>query len=241
MKKVIQVKNLTKQFNNFTAVDNISFSVSKGDIFAFLGPNGAGKSTSIKMLTTLSKPTSGTIKINGHNPVTSPNKVRSSFGIIFQEASLDKELTAQENLFFHGIVYGLGKKEIRDRIDYLLNFVELKQEKHKVVKKFSGGMKRRLEIARGLMHKPKILFLDEPTLGLDPQSREHIWKYIKKLNQEEGVTIFFTTHYMQEAEFMAKNISIISRGKIIKQSDFSSLKQETNTNTLEEAFIKLTN
>src|SRR3989344_7012994 len=186
---MIEVKNLTKKFGEFTAVDNISCSVKKGDIFAFLGPNGAGKTTTIKMLTTLLKPTAGEILINGNNPVTQQDAVRKSFGIVFQDQSLDDELTAFENMEFHGVLYGVPRDERRKRIQDLLQIVELEDRKNHLVKQFSGGMKRRLEIARGLIHHPLILFLDEPTIGLDPQTRNHIWSYIKDLNAKEKVTV----------------------------------------------------
>lgn len=237
---MIEVVNLTKKFNGFVAVDNISFSVGKGEIFAFLGPNGAGKTTTIKMLTTLLRPTGGKIYLNGYDPAKDENEVRRSFGIVFQDPSLDDELTAYENLEFHGVLYGVPKEIRRARIEQLLRFVELWERKDDLVKKFSGGMKRRLEAARGLIHHPKILFLDEPTLGLDPQTRSHIWNYIKSLNKEEQMTVFFTTHYMDEAERIAQKIAIIDRGKIIAQGSPAELKQKTETASLEEAFLEFT-
>ncbi|MFA6918489.1 MAG: ATP-binding cassette domain-containing protein, partial [Patescibacteria group bacterium] len=179
---MIKVVNLTKTFGEFKAVDDVSFEVNKGEVFAFLGPNGAGKTTTIKMLTTLLKPTSGAILINGIDPLTDQDKARKSFGITFQDQSLDDELTAWENMEFHGVLYGVPKKIRRARIEELMKIVELWDRKKSLVKEFSGGMKRRLEIARGLIHHPAIIFLDEPTLGLDPQTRNHIWAYIKSLN-----------------------------------------------------------
>lgn len=237
---MIKVENLTKKFNGFAAVDNVSFSVGKGEIFAFLGPNGAGKTTTIRMLTTLLKPTSGSIEINGLEVLKKQDEVRKSFGIIFQDPSLDDELTAYENMEFHGVIYGVPKELRRERIEQLLKFVELWDRKNELVKKFSGGMKRRLEVARGLIHHPKLLFLDEPTLGLDPQTRNHIWNYIKGLNEKEGMTIFFTTHYLAEAEKVAQKIAIIDKGKIISQGTLQELKEKTKTNSLEEAFLSLT-
>ena len=237
---MIKVKNLTKKFNGFAAVDNVSFSVGKGEIFAFLGPNGAGKTTTIRMLTTLLKPTSGLIEINGLEVLKKQDEVRKSFGIIFQDPSLDDELTAYENMEFHGVIYGVPKELRRERIEQLLKFVELWNRKDDLVKKFSGGMKRRLEVARGLIHHPKLLFLDEPTLGLDPQTRNHIWNYIKGLNEKEGMTIFFTTHYLAEAEKVAQKIAIIDKGKIISQGTLQELKEKTKTDSLEEAFLSLT-
>jgi len=237
---IIEVKNLTKVYNGLKAVDNISFGVKKGEIFAFLGPNGAGKTTTIKMLTTLTKPTEGLVRINDYDSVSQENEVRRSFGIVFQDPSLDDQLTAFENMDFHGILYKVPKDLRQKRIKELLTFVELWERRNDLVKNFSGGMRRRLEVARGLLHHPQILFLDEPTLGLDPQTRTHIWNYIKKLNQEEKVTIFFTTHYMEEAEKVAQKIAIIDHGKIVAQGWLNELKEQTKTKSLEEAFIALT-
>ncbi len=237
---MIEAKNLTKKFNGFIAVDNISFSVKEGEIFAFLGPNGAGKTTTIKIFTTLLKATSGQVLINGYNPAKEPNKARRSFGIIFQDPSIDDELTARENLEFHGVLYGLPKKIRRTRMAELLKIVELWERRNDLVKNFSGGMKRRLEIARGLLHHPKIIFLDEPTLGLDPQTRNHIWNYIKKLNKMENITIFFTTHYMEEAEKVADRIAIIDHGKIIAQGSPQELMETVGANSLEDAFLSFT-
>jgi len=237
---MIEVENLTKKFGDFTAVDNVSFTVEKGDIFAFLGPNGAGKTTTIRMLTTLLRPTSGKISLDGKDPMKEKNEARKSFGIVFQDPSLDDELTAFENMEFHGVLYKVPKKIRRPRIEQLLKFVELWERKNDLVKNFSGGMKRRLEIARGLIHHPKILFLDEPTLGLDPQTRNHIWNYIKNMNHEEQTTVFFTTHYMEEAEKVARTVAIIDRGKIIAKGTPEDLKSQTNTSLLEDAFLALT-
>jgi ABC-2 type transport system ATP-binding protein len=237
---IIEVKNLVKKFDEVTAVDDISFEIKEGEIFAFLGPNGAGKSTTIKMLTTLLTPTSGVLTLDGHDPVSEPNESRRSFGIVFQDFSLDDELTAQENMEFHGVLYDVPKKLRKERIEYLLKLVELYDRKNDLVKEFSGGMKRRLEIARGLLHHPKIIFLDEPTIGLDPQTRNLMWNYLKELNKNEGTTIFFTTHYMEEAEKIAQRISIIDHGKIIASGSALELKNQTGTNSLEEAFLSLT-
>ena len=237
---IIEVKNLSKKFGDFTAVDNISFNVKKGEIFAFLGPNGAGKSTTINVLTTLLHPTKGDVLLNGFDVKKDKDNVRSSFGIVFQDPSLDSELTAMENMEFHAVFYKVPKKLSRERIPSLLKFVDLWDRKHDLVKTFSGGMKRRLEIARGLIHHPKILFLDEPTLGLDAQTRNHLWEYIRKLNKEEGMTVFFTTHYLEEAEKVADRISIIDHGKIVSSGTSESIKKSTKTKSLEEAFLKLT-
>lgn len=240
MEVIISVKNLVKKFKNFTAVDNISFDVKKGEIFAFLGPNGAGKSTTIKILTTLLDPAKGEIEINGNNPKTDKEKVRKEFGIVFQDPSLDDDLTALENMNFHAVLYKVSKNIRNIRIEELLKFVELWDRRNDLVKTFSGGMKRRLEIARGLLHHPTILFLDEPTLGLDPQTRNHVWNYVKDINKKESMTVFFTTHYMEEAERVANRIAIIDHGKIIATGTANELKKKTNTNSLEEAFLSLT-
>ena len=237
---MIKVDKLTKRFGEFLAVDKISFEVKEGEMFAFLGPNGAGKSTTIKMLTTLLLPTEGKITLNGHDPVKNSDMVRRSFGIVFQDPSLDDELTAYENMEFHGVLYDVPVKLRKQRIEELLNFVELWDRKDSMVKEFSGGMKRRLEIARGLLHHPKIIFLDEPTLGLDPQTRNHMWEYLKKLNKTEGTTVFFTTHYMEEADRVAQRIAVIDHGKIIAQGTSDELKKDTKTKSLEDAFLALT-
>jgi len=237
---MIKVNNLVKKFGDLTAVNSISFSVREGERFAFLGPNGAGKSTTIKILTTLLSPTSGSISVAGHDPIHNADKVRRSFGIVFQDPSLDDDLTAQENMEFHGVLYDIPKELRHKRIEELLKFVDLYDRKDSLVKEFSGGMKRRLEVARGLLHHPKIIFLDEPTLGLDPQTRNHMWQYLRKLNKEEGVTIFFTTHYMEEADRNAERIAIIDHGSIVASGTGDELKKQTNTTSLEDAFLELT-
>jgi ABC-2 type transport system ATP-binding protein len=214
--------------------------VEEGNIFAFLGPNGAGKSTTIKMLTTLLRPTSGTMRVDGRDPIKEPDAVRRAFGIVFQDPSLDEDLTAWENLEFHGILYGVPKSIRRKRMEELLTLVDLADRQKSFVRDYSGGMKRRLEIARGLLHHPKIIFLDEPTLGLDPQTRNHLWSYVQKLNAEEGITVFFTTHYMEEADKVARRIAIIDHGKIVAEGSGAELKQQTGTESLEAAFLALT-
>jgi ABC-2 type transport system ATP-binding protein len=240
MDDTIKAQDLTKTFGNFTAVNNVNFSVQKGEIFAFLGPNGAGKTTTIKMLTTLLRPTSGIIKLNGIDATKHPEEARKTFGIVFQDPSLDDELTAMENMEFHAVLYKVPNKEIDERIKKFLNFVELWDRKNDLVKTFSGGMKRRLEIARGLLHKPDILFLDEPTQGLDPQTRNKIWEYLQNLNKETQITIFFTTHYMEEAEQIAQRIAIMDHGKIIEMGTVKTLLEKTGSKSLEEAFLKFT-
>lgn len=237
---ILQVTHLSKHFDGLAAVDDVTFSVKKGEIFAFLGPNGAGKSTTIKMLTTLMQPTSGDMLLNGFNPLNEQEKVRESFGIVFQDPSLDDELTAYENMEFHGVLYHVPKKVRQQRIEELLKIVELWERKDHVVKTFSGGMRRRLEIARGLLHHPAIFFLDEPTVGLDPQTRNQMWAYIMQLNEKEGTTVFFTTHYMEEAEKVAQRVAVIDHGKIIAQGTSSELKKQTKTDNLEDAFLSLT-
>jgi len=237
---IISVENLTKTFGTIEAVKNISFSVQEGEIFGFLGPNGAGKSTTIKMLTTLLKPTAGRIRLDNHDPLADADKVRKSFGIVFQDPSIDDELTAYENMEFHGVLYSVPRQLRKERIEQLLKIVELWERKDDLVKHFSGGMKRRLEIARGLLHHPKVLFLDEPTIGLDPQTRNHIWTYIKDLNSKEKITVFFTTHYMEEADRVATRVAIIDHGVIKAQGTTRELKAPAKTESLEDAFISLT-
>jgi ABC-2 type transport system ATP-binding protein len=237
---MIHVQSLVKTFGDITAVDDVSFDVRAGEIFAFLGPNGAGKTTTIQMLTTLLRPTSGTIALDGLDPATKPHDVRRCFGIVFQDPSLDHELTAYENLELHGVLYHVPRRVRAERIETLLKLFELWDRRHARVKTFSGGMKRRLEIARGLLHTPKILFLDEPTLGLDPQSRNQLWTHVRHLNETEGVTVFLTTHYMDEAERVAHRIAIIDHGRLVAQGSPQELKQQTGTDSLEQAFLALT-
>jgi ABC-2 type transport system ATP-binding protein len=237
---MIRAQGLVKKFGDFTAVDNIAFDVARGEIFAFLGPNGAGKTTTIKMLTTLLRPTSGSVSLDGLDPVTHQTAARQQFGIVFQDPSVDDELTAYENMDFHGVLYSVPRKLRKERIESLLKLFELWDRRKDQVKQFSGGMRRRLEIARSLLHTPKIIFLDEPTLGLDPQTRNQLWTHIKKLNEEEHVTVFLTTHYMEEAERVAHRIAIIDHGKIIAQGTPGELKTQTGTETLEQAFLILT-
>jgi ABC-2 type transport system ATP-binding protein len=237
---MIRVQNLTKTFGAITAVNDISFEIQQGEIFAFLGPNGAGKTTTIKMLTTLLTPTSGRVEIDGLDPASHQNEVRKRFGIVFQDPSLDDELTAYENMDIHGALYKVPRKLRAERTETLLRLFELWDRRSEPVKQFSGGMRRRLEIARGLLHTPKILFLDEPTLGLDPQTRNQLWTHVKKLNDDERVTVFLTTHYMEEAERVAQRIAIIDHGRVVAQGSPQQLKEQTHSETLEQAFLALT-
>lgn len=222
---IIEIKQLSKHFNGLKAVDNIDLDIKKGEIFGLLGPNGAGKTTTISMLATLLKPTSGEAKLCGHSIVNQKNKVRDCIGIVFQDFSLDLDLTGAENLDFHGRLYNIPTKKRAKRIDEVLKLVELEDKKNKLVKTYSGGMKRRLEIARGLMHNPAILFLDEPTIGLDPQTRRNLWDYIKKFNETQKTTIILTTHYMDEADFLCHRIGIVDHGKIVALDTPTNLKK----------------
>jgi ABC-2 type transport system ATP-binding protein len=223
---IIETKNLTKKFEKMTAVDSLNLQINEGEIFGLLGPNGAGKTTTLLMLVTLKPPTSGTATINGFDIVTQPDKVRKSIGIVFQDPSSDEILTGYENLKLHGWLYDMPNDLLEDRIKEVLELVELTDRKNDRMKKYSGGMRRRLELARGLMHHPKILFLDEPTLGLDPQSREHIWKYIENLAKEKNMTIIITTHYMDEADKLCDRLAIIDKGKIVVLGSPKQLKKD---------------
>ena len=239
----VKVERLVKKYKDLTAVDDISFTVKKGEFFAFLGPNGAGKTTTIKILCTLVRQTSGYAYINGYNTLIDPKEVRKSIGLVFQDPTLDNDLSAYENLNFHAKLYGMNKSAIKDRIDYILNFIDLYGYKDKPVKLLSGGMKRRLEVGRGLLHSPSVLFLDEPTVGLDIQTRINMWDFINRLRKEERTTVFLTTHYIEEAE-NCDNIAIIDNGKIIAIDTPSALKKsvESKTNqiaTLSDVFISL--
>lgn len=237
---VIKATKVVKTFSDVKAVRSISFDVKAGEIFAFLGPNGAGKSTTISMLTTMLRPTSGELYLDGHNVATEQDSARQSFGIVFQDPALEEELTAYENMQIHAVLYGIPKSEQKPRIEELMKLVDLWERRGSYVKTYSGGMRRRLEIARGLLHHPKILFLDEPTLGLDTQTRNLLWDYVKKLSDTEGMTIFFTTHYLDEAEAVADRIAIIDHGQIIAEGTAAQLAKKTKTKSLEEAYLSLT-
>lgn len=222
--QLIQIRNLTKRYENLVAVDSLTLDIEDNEVFGLLGPNGAGKTTVIHMLATLLRPSSGSATVNGFDILTQAEKVRSSIGIVFQAPSSDDMLTGYENLKLHALLYGVPPASRKKRIDDALELVGLTERKHDQVKKYSGGMRRRLEIARGLIHKPKVLFLDEPTLGLDPSSRETMWEYIKQLVKEEKLTIILTTHYMEEADMLCNRIGIIDKGKIIALDTPSRLK-----------------
>jgi ABC-2 type transport system ATP-binding protein len=215
LNKTIETFDLTKKFGDFVAVDKLNISVDQGEVFALLGPNGAGKTTTISMLCTILKVTSGTAKVNGFDVVKQAAQVRKSIGIVFQDPSIDDRLTGRENLYMHANLYGVPTSEQKPRIENVLKLVELEDRGDDILRTYSSGMRRRLEIARGLIHYPKILFLDEPTIGLDPQTREHIWTYIEELKKTHDVTMVLTTHYMEEADRLSDRVAIIDYGKIV--------------------------
>lgn len=222
----IKTENLTKEYDGLVAVNQVNLTIKEGELFGLLGPNGAGKTTLVHMLSTILPLTSGKAKVWKNDVRANPDEVRSSIGIVFQDPSLDERLTGFENLDFHGRMYGIPKKVREEKAKELLKMVDLEDRKDTLVKEYSGGMRRRLELARGFMHGPKILFLDEPTLGLDPQTRRKIWEYIQDLNEGKGVTIVLTTHYMEEADYLCDRVGIIDRGKIIALDTPDRLKSE---------------
>jgi ABC-2 type transport system ATP-binding protein len=225
MPSAIETHQLTKTYNSLKAVDSLDITVESGEIFGLLGPNGAGKTTAISMLCTILKPTSGTATVNGFDIVREANKVRKSIGIVFQEPSVDDRLTGRENLYMHANLYGVPASEQKERINRILKLVELEDRADNLLRTYSGGMRRRLELGRGLIHYPKVLFLDEPTLGLDPQTRDHIWKYIKELKEAHDITVVLTTHYMDEADRLSDRIAILDHGKIVILDSPSKLKE----------------
>ncbi|HLM86955.1 MAG TPA: ATP-binding cassette domain-containing protein [Solirubrobacteraceae bacterium] len=231
-RNVIEVRDLTRRFGEFTAVDGISFDVREGEVFAFLGPNGAGKSTTINMLCTLAQPSAGQVMVAGFDVAKRPKAVRRNIGLVFQDQTLDDRLTAQENLRFHAVLYRVPGREVDERIARVLELVDLSDRRYDLVSEFSGGMARRLEIARALMHVPRVLFLDEPTIGLDPQTRALMWEDVLRLREESGVTVFLTTHYMDEAEY-ADRIAIIDHGKIVALDTPHALKAEIGADTVD--------
>lgn len=220
----IKIENLTKEFDGLVAVDHVNLEIERGELFGLLGPNGAGKTTLVHMLSTVLPPTEGKVEVEGHNVRSDPESVRKSIGIVFQDPSLDERLTGFENLDFHGRMYGIPKSERFERAGNLLEMVDLCEWADTLVKEYSGGMRRRLELARGFLHDPKVLFLDEPTLGLDPQTRRRIWKYIQGLNEDKGVTMILTTHNMEEADYLCGRVGIIDRGEIITLGSPEELK-----------------
>ena len=240
---VIETRHLTKAYNSFKAVDDLSITVESGEIFGLLGPNGAGKTTTISMLCTILKPTSGTATISGFDIVKESNKVRKSIGIVFQDPSIDDRLTGRENLYIHANLYGVLPSEQKERIDRILKLIELEDRADDLMRTYSGGMRRRLELGRGLIHYPKVLFLDEPTVGLDPQTRDHIWKYILELKKAQNITVVLTTHYMDEADRLCDRIGIMDHGKIVILDTPPKLKDTLEgdvvvirTNKLDELF-----
>jgi ABC-2 type transport system ATP-binding protein len=230
--KAIETTGLTRRFNKMTAVDDVNLSVDQGEIFGLLGPNGAGKSTFISMLCTILKPTTGTAKVEGYDIVSQASDVRRSIGIVFQDPSIDDKLTGMENMELHADLYDVPRDVMQLRIDEVLKLVELEDRASNYVNTYSGGMRRRLEIARSLIHYPKVLFLDEPTVGLDPQSRDHIWNYIKDLKERENITIILTTHYMEEADNLCDRIAIIDKSKIIALDTPQNLKSKLSGETI---------
>jgi len=222
----VETENLTKKYNDLLAVDQLNLQIKEGEIFGLLGPNGAGKTTTLSMLATLLKPTAGTARVNSYDILSQSSHVRQSIGIVFQDPSSDDILTGWENLYLHSLMFGVPKEERKKKIDYVLGLVDLRDRSGDIVKKYSGGMRRRLELARGLLHNPRILFLDEPTLGLDPQTREHIWEYIEGLVKTEKVTIIITTHYMEEADRLCNRIAIIDHGRVVALDSPSNLKSK---------------
>jgi len=228
----IETAKITKRFNSLTAVDSVTLGVKQGEIFGLLGPNGAGKTTLISMLVTMRRPNAGSAAVNGFDVSRQADEVRKSIGIVFQDPSVDDELTAYENLDLHAAMYGIPGNERKERINEVMKMVELGDRLNDLVKTFSGGMRRRMEIARGLLHSPKVLFLDEPTLGLDPQTRKHIWEYVGKLRKEKGVTVLLTTHYMDEADSLCDRIAIIDYGKIIALGTAEELKNSLGGDTI---------
>lgn len=225
MTHIIETHQLTKAFNSLKAVDKLDITVESGEIFGLLGPNGAGKTTTISMLCTILKPTSGTATVNGFDIVKEAMQVRKSIGIVFQDPSVDDRMTGRENLLMHANLYGVPTSEQNGRINNVLKLVELEERADDLTRTYSGGMRRRLELARGLIHYPKVLFLDEPTIGLDPQTRDHVWKYIRELKEAHDITVVLTTHYMDEADRLSDRIAIMDYGKIIALDTSSKLKE----------------
>jgi len=238
MPHAIETKQLTKTYGSLKAVDSLDISVEPGEIFGLLGPNGAGKTTVVSMLCTILKPTSGSATVNGFDIVREANKVRKSIGIVFQDPSIDDRLTGRENLFMHANLFGVPASEQKERINRILKLVELEDRADDLLRTYSGGMRRRLELGRGLIHYPKVLFLDEPTVGLDPQTRDHIWKYIKELKQTHDITVVLTTHYMDEAEY-CERVTIMVDGRIDALDTPANLKTKYHAASMNEVFLRL--
>ncbi|HEY0196090.1 MAG TPA: ATP-binding cassette domain-containing protein [Methanobacterium sp.] len=232
MDYIIETNNITKKYGDFTAVDSVNLKIPKNSVYGVLGPNGAGKTTLISMLCTILRPNSGTAMVNGYDVVKNAKEVRASIGIVFQSRALDDILTGREHLEMHASLYGVPSGIRKERIEEVLDLIALGKKADEYTKTYSGGMKRRLEIGRGLIHHPKVLILDEPTLGLDPQTRENIWEYITKLNQKEDITVLMTTHYMEEADQLCDEVAIINQGKIIKEDSPINLKRELKADTI---------
>jgi len=226
MTYAVETEKLTKHYGELVAVDSLDLRIQEGEIFGLLGPNGAGKTTTLSMLSTLLKPTSGIARVNGYDVRKQSDEVRCSIGIVFQDPSSDDVLTGRENLYLHALMFGVPKKDRKDRIERVLRLVDLHDRADDIVKKYSGGMRRRLELARGLLHNPRVLFLDEPTLGLDPQTREHIWEYIENLVKAEKVTVIITTHYMDEADQLCNRVAIIDHGRVVALDSPAALKSK---------------
>lgn len=244
MDYIIETHDITKKYDNFTAVNSVNLKVPRNSVYGVLGPNGAGKTTLISMLCTILRPTSGRATVNGFDVLKNPKEVRASIGIVFQSRALDDILTGREHLEMHAALYGVPNDVRKERIKEVLDLIALGTKADEFVKTYSGGMKRRLEIGRGLIHHPKVLFLDEPTLGLDPQTRENIWEYIRRLNKAEDITVLMTTHYMEEADKLCDEVAIMNKGQIIKADSPINLKRELKADTLtirvdkQDEFIK---
>jgi ABC-2 type transport system ATP-binding protein len=251
MPHVIDIQHLTKTYNSFKAVDDLNVTVDNGEVFGLLGPNGAGKTTTVSMLCTILRPSSGTAKVDGYDIIREPGKVRKSIGIVFQDPSVDDRLTGRENLLMHANLYGVPVSVQREKIERILKLIELEDRADDLLRTYSGGMRRRLEIGRGLIHQPKVLFLDEPTVGLDPHTRDHIWRYIKELKEANDITVVLTTHYMDEADRLSDRIAIMDHGKIVVLDTPQKLKatlegdvvvvKSNNNEALEELLVKLFN
>ena len=232
MEYMVETHNITKKYDDFIAVNGINLKIPRNSVYGVLGPNGAGKTTLISMLCTILRPTSGTATVNGYDVIKNAKDVRQSIGIVFQSRALDDILTGREHLEMHASLYGVPSDLRKERIEEILDLIALGEKADEFTKTYSGGMKRRLEIGRGLVHHPKLLILDEPTLGLDPQTRENIWEYISKLNEKEDITVLMTTHYMEEADQLCDEVAIINQGKIIKSDSPINLKRELKADTI---------